>query len=66
MPFRVKFRQAGGHTHIRIFVGSRPTGWALAGQLVLRPDEADAFFRVLQQGPNGPLDSGQEVELGVE
>lgn len=63
---RVRFRQEGVHTKIRIFVGKKDTTLAQAGELTMRMDEAEAFFIAMQAGPNGPIGSGEPVEIGLD
>ena len=67
MPIiRVRFRQEGMHTKIRVFVGEPDKTFALAGTLAFHPIEAQAFLTAIQQGPNGPIDSGMPVEIGLD
>lgn len=63
---RIRFRQEGMHTHMRVFVGKTGQTLGKAGDLVMRFDEAEAFFVALQAGPNGPIGSNSPVEIGLE
>ncbi len=64
--FKILFHQRGAHTHMRIFVRelSQAT-FALCGSVVMRPDEADAFFAALR-AEAGPVGSGAGVEIGID
>lgn len=67
MPrFVIRFRQQGMHTHLTVFVGAVEGSRANAGTLVMRFDEADAFFAAMQTGSVGPEGSGAEVEIRLE
>lgn len=63
---RVRLRQEGMHTKLRVFVGEPNRTFALAGALAMRPDEADAFLAALQAGPSGPVGSDSPVEIGLD
>jgi hypothetical protein len=63
--FVIRFAQHGMHTHMRVFVGAEGQR-ALAGNLVMRFDEADAFFAAMQAGSVGPTGAGAEIEIAVE
>jgi hypothetical protein len=63
---RVRFRQEGMHTKMRVFVGEAGKTFALAGTLAMYPHEADAFFTALQAGANGPIGSNSPVEIGLD
>lgn len=63
---RIRFKQHGIHTHMRVFVGETGKTLGKAGDLVMRPDEANAFFTALQVGPNGPIGSDMPVEIGLD
>lgn len=43
MIFRMRFRLLGGHVHIRLFAGRGEGSLAKCGDLVMRPDEFEAF-----------------------
>jgi hypothetical protein len=41
--FRLRYRQQGGHTHIRVFAGTSPYSLGKAGDLVFRNEERDVL-----------------------
>jgi hypothetical protein len=50
MIFRFYYRQGGGHTHMKLWVGERPGSLGLAGSLVMKNDEFREFKRMHEAG----------------
>lgn len=57
MIFKLRSAREGGHVRTRVFVGDALHGtqpqFALAGELVMRPEEWLAFIRVVRAGGTG-------------
>jgi hypothetical protein len=63
---RIRLREEGPHTRLRVFVGEPDRTFALAGTLAMYPHEAEAFLAALRAGAHGPVGSDNPVEIGVD
>jgi hypothetical protein len=50
MIFRFYYKQAGGHTHMKMWAGERPGSLGLAGDLTMRNEEFREFERMFTAG----------------
>lgn len=50
--FRLRYKQLGGHTHVRVFAGKGSLSLAHCGQLVFRNEEWADFLRELARPGN--------------
>jgi hypothetical protein len=55
--FRFRYKQQGGHTHVRVFAGKSVSSLGMCGELVMRNEEWAALMKNIEQT------SPQRVEL---
>lgn len=48
MVFKVVYKVAGGHTHMRVWAGSRAGSLGLAGELVMLNEEFYNFRKIME------------------
>lgn len=61
--FRLRWKEAGGHTHVRVFAGKGTISLGHCGNLVFRNEEwADFLEELDQRPPGGTIEVVAELE----
>jgi len=64
MILRIRYKQSGGHTHCRVFAGSRDGALGSCGELVFRNEEFDMLQTAIKKCL--PIKSTDETDHIVE
>ena len=61
MIFRLRYQELGGHTHVRVFVGSTAASLGKCGDLVFRNEEWKRLVTLLKATPIQVIAEGTEA-----
>lgn len=61
--FRLRYRVAGGHTHIRVFAGRGDTSLGNAGEFVLRNEEFEFLRAGIERSIGTDNGIGHDIEF---